>query len=48
MKLFTHKLVIYDKGFKFEWEKKDPLEFNISIGDIVITVMFFVVLLNYL
>ena len=29
MKILTHKFVIYDGGWKFEWEEKEPFHLTI-------------------
>ena len=49
MKLITHKLVLYDKGFKFEWVKKEPFTVRLSGGDIVaLMICVYILLVNYL
>ena len=36
MKLLTHKLVIYDKGWQFKWEKKEPSSVTVTGTEVLL------------
>jgi len=38
MKILTHKLVIYNKGWRFEWEAKDSYRISITGRELVLWV----------
>ena len=38
MKIFTHKFVIYDNSWRFEWEEKPPIDPINMARDILIMV----------
>lgn len=41
MKIITHKLIIYENGWKFKWEKKPDTGITINLLDVLIVCFIF-------
>ena len=36
MKILTHKYVIYDNGWQFKWEEKEPCHLTIPCRELIL------------